>query len=92
MTLGMGSLGDGLGQRLLQACGQRRAGQLAVEEQRLGLAVGRRLQLRHGTLASAPSAASFFSSAGVGAPAASSATATGISFCARAVGGRAARR
>ena len=33
------------------------------------------------TLASWPSAASFFSSAGVGAPLASSATATGISFC-----------
>jgi len=46
--LGNRQLGDGLGQRLLQALGQRCALGGAFVEQRFGLAVDRALQSRHG--------------------------------------------
>ena len=45
MTLGIGSCAIALVERALQALGQGRAGGDGVEEQRLGLAVGRRCRL-----------------------------------------------
>jgi hypothetical protein len=46
--LGDRQLGQRLGERFLQAVGQRDASHGAVEEQRLGLAIGCALELRHG--------------------------------------------
>ena len=65
---------------LLQALGQCRTLGQAVVEQHLGLAVAFAAQTG-ATEASAPSAASFLSSAGVALPVASRPTATGISLC-----------
>src|SRR5574343_124910 len=80
MTLGMGSLAMASSSAFCRPSASVAPGTTLSRKSASALPSGARLSCGT-TEASAPSAASFLSSAGVGEPSAASATATGISFC-----------